>query len=252
MTTAVRLVSYKLADLGQLGEFLTKQTSFLVQPYARLARIASRNFGSLLSPAIISHASLHKTNVCTRHYAIFKRYASKPTKDRFGIKWRTWSRLERTASATGGCSVHIYTYNFSPQIYTNLEDDLRDHQKPKPRQKPEGSHLWVLNSTQQNGSDMRRKKPYCCWTQRNWIEWKCDKRNFSCIKLNSKELNGSEVRELLSVACLTFQQLASVYHGRICSILRTATLRQKLQIKLSISLSHSILISGRPVPALTL
>ena len=32
----------------------------------------------------------------------------------------------------------------------------------------------------------------------------------------------------------------------------TATLRQKLQIKLSTSPSHSILTSGRPVPVLTL
>ena len=36
------------------------------------------------------------------------------------------------------------------------------------------------------------------------------------------------------------------------TILRAATLRQKLQIKLSISPSHSILTPGRPVPALTL
>ena len=32
-----------------------------------------------------------------------------------GIKWRTWSRLDRPASATRGYNI-IYTYNFSPQI----------------------------------------------------------------------------------------------------------------------------------------
>ena len=36
------------------------------------------------------------------------------------------------------------------------------------------------------------------------------------------------------------------------TILRAATLRQKLQAKLSISPSHSILTPGQPVPALTL
>ena len=40
--------------------------------------------------------------------------------------------------------------------------------------------------------------------------------------------------------------------GSAQTILRAATLRQKLQIKLSISPSHSILTPGRPVPALTL
>ena len=47
MATSVGLVSYILADLGPRGELLTKQPSFLVQPKARLARIASRHFGSL-------------------------------------------------------------------------------------------------------------------------------------------------------------------------------------------------------------
>ena len=49
---------------------------------------------------------------------------------------------------------------------------------------------------------------------------------------------------------LTSQQQASVSQGRICTILRAATLRQKLRIKLSMSPSHSILTLGRPVPAL--
>ena len=52
--------------------------------------------------------------------------------------------------------------------------------------------------------------------------------------------------------CLTSQQHASVSQGRICSILRAATLRQKLQIQLSTSPSHNILTPGQPVPALTL
>ena len=40
--------------------------------------------------------------------------------------------------------------------------------------------------------------------------------------------------------------------GSAQTILRAATLRRKLQIKLSTSPSHSILTTGRPVPALTL
>ena len=50
------------------------------------------------------------------------------------------------------------------------------------------------------------------------------------------------------VGCLTSQQHASVSHGRICS----DTLRQKLQIQLSVSPSHRILTPGQPAPALTL
>ena len=57
--------------------------------------------------------------------------------------------------------------------------------------------------------------------------------------------------KLLLLVGLTSQQQASVSPGRICTILRAATLRQKLRIKLSISPSHSILTLGRPVPALT-
>ena len=40
--------------------------------------------------------------------------------------------------------------------------------------------------------------------------------------------------------------------GSVQIILRAATLRYKLQTKLSISPSHSILTPGQPVPALTL
>ena len=82
MAASVGLVSYILADLGLCGELLTKQTSFLMQSYARLARIASRNFVSLFPPATISLTNLHKTHVCTQHLAIFKRYAAKPTLDK--------------------------------------------------------------------------------------------------------------------------------------------------------------------------
>ena len=39
--------------------------------------------------------------------------------------------------------------------------------------------------------------------------------------------------------------------GSAQTILRAATLREKLQIKLSTSPSHSILTPGQPVPALT-
>ena len=54
---------------------------------------------------------------------------------------------------------------------------------------------------------------------------------------------------LLLVGCLPSHQHASVSQGQIYSILRSATLRWKLQTKLSISPSHSILKPGQPVPA---
>ena len=56
---------------------------------------------------------------------------------------------------------------------------------------------------------------------------------------------------MLFVGCLMSQQHASASQGRICSV-PAATVRQKLQIKLSTSPSHSTLTLGQPVPALTL
>ena len=44
----------------------------------------------------------------------------------------------------------------------------------------------------------------------------------------------------------------SVSHVLICSILRAATLRKKLQINVSTSSCHSILTPGRPIPGLTI
>ena len=79
--TSVGLVSYILADLGPRGELLKKQTSFLVQTYAQVARITSQNFASLFSLARILLASLHKMKVRAQHQAIFEQCASKPTKD---------------------------------------------------------------------------------------------------------------------------------------------------------------------------
>ena len=59
--------------------------------------------------------------------------------------------------------------------------------------------------------------------------------------------------KMLLVGCLTFQQQASVsLDGSAQTILHAATLRQKTQIKLTTSSSHSILTPGQPVPALTL
>ena len=59
---------------------------------------------------------------------------------------------------------------------------------------------------------------------------------------------------LLLVVCLMSQQCASVYlrDGSAQTILHAATLRLKLQIKVSISPSHSMLTLGQPVPLLTL
>ena len=53
------------------------------------------------------------------------------------------------------------------------------------------------------------------------------------------------------LACLT-PKLVLPRDGSAQTIVHAATLRQKLQIKLAVSPSHSILTPGRPVPALTL
>ena len=56
----------------------------------------------------------------------------------------------------------------------------------------------------------------------------------------------------LFVGCLPSNMQVYLRDGSAKTIVRAATLRQKLQIKLSISPSHSILTLGRPVPMLTL
>ena len=83
--TSFGLVLYILIDLGPRGELFTKQTGFLVQPYARLARITFQKFACLFSPATILIASLQETHECAQHYAIVKWYASKPTQDK--LNW---------------------------------------------------------------------------------------------------------------------------------------------------------------------
>ena len=82
MVTSVGLVSYIFADQGPRGELLTKQSSFLMQPYARLARTALQIFTSQFSPATISLASIHETHVSARQWASLKRCASEPTQDK--------------------------------------------------------------------------------------------------------------------------------------------------------------------------
>ena len=58
---------------------------------------------------------------------------------------------------------------------------------------------------------------------------------------------------LLFVGCLTSpNMLMYLRDGSAQTILRAAILRQKLQIKLSTSPSHSVLTPGQPIPALTL
>ena len=84
-----------LFNWGPHGELLTKQKSFLKQPYVQLARIASWNFVSLFLPATISLASLHETHICTLHFAISKQYTSKPTHDKLNQgkiegSWPEW------------------------------------------------------------------------------------------------------------------------------------------------------------------
>ena len=54
----------------------------------------------------------------------------------------------------------------------------------------------------------------------------------------------------LLVGCLTSQCISGT--DLLLTILRAVTLRQRLQIQLSTSPSHSILTPGQPVPALTL
>ena len=65
-------------------------------------------------------------------------------------------------------------------------------------------------------------------------------------------VNPRDVARNADVRLLCCNMLVYLRDGSAQIILRAATLRQKLQIKLSTSPSPSILTPGRPVPALTL
>ena len=122
MVTSVGLVSYIVPDLGLRGKLLTNQTSFLVQPYARLARIALRNFTSLFSPATVPRANSHETHVRERLKAISKRYASEPTQDKLNRdRMADVIALERPESATRGCNVHNKKKKHSQYLDESLE-----------------------------------------------------------------------------------------------------------------------------------
>ena len=56
----------------------------------------------------------------------------------------------------------------------------------------------------------------------------------------------------MSDGCSLVDMLVYLRDGPAQTILRAATLRKKWRIQLSTSPGHSILTSGRPVPALTL
>ena len=144
MTTSVGLASYILADLGPHGELLTKQTSFLVQPYAWLVRIALQNFTSLFHLPIGLQASMKR--MYASNARPFSNHAP-PSQLRetnwFGIKlrvsdqngvsplyimleirhsgwepskWRMWSKVEQTVSATSGYNVYTHIQIFSPNL----------------------------------------------------------------------------------------------------------------------------------------
>ena len=75
------------------------------------------------------------------------------------------------------------------------------------------------------------------------------------IPLRRKDIGHKEQRAVVVCWLLVKRPsntLVYLRDGSAQTIARAATLRQKLQIKLSTSSSHSILTSGRPVPALTL
>ena len=89
-------------------------------------------------------------------------------------------------------------------------------------------------------------------TTRQALTWNPQGKGRRCQPRSSWRRDTEAV--CLLVGYLTSQQHASLSQGRICSdnFLRAATLRYKLQTKLSISPSHSMLTPGQPVPALTL
>ena len=142
MVTSIELVPYILADLGPRGELLTKQTSFLVQPYARLARITLQNFTSLFLPAAISLASLHETHVGAQDKAIFKRYAFEPTQDKLN-RDKMADMIAAGAHCVSNSQLQCtYTHkNILPIFRRILRMTPGTIKKPEFLRKPEDSHF---------------------------------------------------------------------------------------------------------------
>ena len=157
-----------LADLGPCSELLTKHMSILVQPFARLARIASQNFEGIFSPATISLASLHKTHTCTRPPRQLRT-------NWFSIKWQTWSQLEYMAPATRCYNVHIHIQFFS----ANLDKSWEWPSKPTKRWNSGESrktlisdtytHIHTLSKTIRPGSLLDIQTGICIICMTTWL-----------------------------------------------------------------------------------
>ena len=89
------------------------------------------------------------------------------------------------------------------------------------------------------------------WRIKPRLSWRASMRSCLCSGC-STSMRGSWRFVCLLVGCLLC--LLPQQHGSVSaqSVVRAATVRFKLQIKLSILPSHSILTRGQPVPALTL
>ena len=117
MVTSVGLVLYMLADLGQHGELLTKRMIFLVQPSARLVRIA---FMKLPKPIFDRHnfACKPPQNACM--HTTLGHFQTVRLRTNSGQTESGYNGRQDHGSSTGRLQLavvkYIYTYKFSPQI----------------------------------------------------------------------------------------------------------------------------------------
>ena len=108
--------TYILTQIGPCGKLLTKQTSFLVQPYVRLVRIVLQNSTSPLIFDRHNLASKPPWNMYMCNTSPFSNgmLLSQLRTNWTRIKWRTWVQLERLV-----VTMLMYTWNikmFSPYL----------------------------------------------------------------------------------------------------------------------------------------
>ena len=109
--------------------FLQNKRSFLIKPYTRLRESLYETLQAYFRPP---QSHLQASTKC-RYVSNTRPFSNgtSPSQLRtncIGIKWRTWSRLERTALATRGYNVYIHL-----QIFCSNLDESREwpqcHQK---------------------------------------------------------------------------------------------------------------------------
>ena len=148
MATYVRLVSYILTDLGPSGNFSQSKWIFSCNPTLRLWELHHETLHAYFRlPQSRLQASTKGTYAHDTRPFPNGTLPSQFKTNWINIIWRTWSRLEHTASAT--CSYNVYT-TFLRKFRRISRKTSGTTKKLEFQRKPEDFHLWEFQQKPEN------------------------------------------------------------------------------------------------------